>query len=241
MWVICKKEWNQFFNNITGYLAIAVFLLVLGLVLFVFPDTSILDFGYASLNYYFDVVPWVLMFLIPVITMKSFSEEFKSGTYEVLKTLPIKSTQLISGKILGCFFIVLIALLPTLIYYLSIQALSESVGVDTGAFIGSFLGLLFLATTFVSISVFASSLTNNIVVSFLTAVLLLLILYSGFEVVGNFIFNNSSNAYYVEMMGMKSHFKSISRGVIDSRDIVYFLSVLVFFLFLTNQKIKSHI
>lgn len=241
MWVICKKEWNQFFNSITGYLAIAIFLLVLGLILFVFPNTSILDFGYASLNYFFDIVPWVLMFLIPVITMKSFSEEFKTGTFEILKTLPIKSTHLVIGKLLGCFFIVLIALLPTLVYYFSIQSLSETVGIDTGAYIGSFLGLLFLSATYVSISLFASSLTNNMVVAFLAACLGLLIIFSGFEVIGNFLFENNSVSYYIEMFGMKSHYKSLSRGVIDIRDIVYFLSVIILFLVLTEQRVKKYI
>lgn len=241
MWVICKKEWNQFFNSITGYLSIAVFLFVLGLILFVFPNTSILDFGYASLNYFFDITPWILMFLIPVITMKSFSEEFKTGTFEILKTLPIKTSHLVLGKILGSFLIVLMALLPTITYYFSIQSLSETAGIDVGAYMGSFVGLLFLSATFVSISVFASSLTNNMVVAFLVATLFLLVIFFGFEVIGNYIFNNSSYSYYVEMLGMKSHYKSLSRGVIDTRDIGYFLSIIILFLFITEQRIKKYI
>src|SRR5690349_3215400 len=144
MWSVCKKELRQFFSSLTGYIAIIVFLLANGLVLFVFRD-NIFDFGYATLDKFFALAPWVLLLLIPAITMRSFSEEFKTGTFEILQTRPLSSSQIMAGKYAGSLVVVIIALLPTIIYFFSIQQLSGDAGIDTGATIGSYIGLFFLA------------------------------------------------------------------------------------------------
>src|SRR6478736_6510626 len=141
MWMICKKEWSQFFSSLTGYIALVVFLLLNGLIFFVFPDTSLLDFGYASLDGFFSMAPWVLLFLIPTITMRSLADEYKGGTFELLKTLPLTSSQIVWGKFFGVLLIVLLALIPTTVYAFSLQHLSASGGIDVGATIGSYIGL----------------------------------------------------------------------------------------------------
>src|SRR5687767_2040174 len=166
MWSVCKKELRQFFSSLTGYIIIIVFLLVNGLVLFVFED-NILDFGYASLDRFFQLAPWILLLLIPAITMRSFAEEFKTGTYEILQTRPLSRWQIVGGKYLGSLVVAGIALLPTIIYFFTIQRLSSNEGIDTGATIGSYIGLFFLAAVFTAIGIFASSITNNAVVAFI--------------------------------------------------------------------------
>src|ERR1700750_476038 len=143
MWAVCKKELRQFFSSLTGYIAIVVFLLLNGLLLFVFPDTDILANGYATLDKFFELAPWILLLLIPAITMRSLSEEFRTGTFEILQTKPLSRTRLVVGKYLACLLVVVIAVLPTLVYFLSIQRLSGQGGIDTGARIGSDIGLLF--------------------------------------------------------------------------------------------------
>src|SRR5690349_10514863 len=178
MWSVCKKELRQFFSSLTGYIAIIVFLLVNGLVLFVFDD-NILDFGYATLDRFFELAPWILLLLIPAITMRSFSDEFRTGTYEILQTRPVSRWQIVSGKFLGSYLVVIMALLPTLIYVICIQALAEQKGIDTGATIGSYIGLLFLAAVFTAIGVCCSSFTNNPVVSFIISAFACFLIYSG--------------------------------------------------------------
>jgi ABC-2 type transport system permease protein len=166
MWAVCKKEIRHFFSSLTGIIALAVFLLINGLFLFIFPDTSVFDFGYATLDKFFELAPFVLLFLIPAITMRSLSEEFKTGTYEILQTKPLKHLQLICGKYLGCLFIVVLALLPTIIYAISVQKLSiDNAGIDTGGTIGAYIGLFFLAAAFTAIGICCSSFTNNPVVA----------------------------------------------------------------------------
>src|SRR6185312_2922432 len=156
MWAICKKELRQFFSSLTGYIAIIVFLLVNGLMLFVF-DGNILDFGYATLDRFFELAPWILLLLIPAITMRSFADEFRTGTFEILQTRPLTRWQIVAGKYLGSLVVVLIALLPTIVYYFSIQQLSSTGGIDTGATIGAYLGLFFLAAAFTAIGICVSS------------------------------------------------------------------------------------
>jgi ABC-2 type transport system permease protein len=153
MWSVCKKEFRQFFSSLTGYIAIVVFLLLNGLFLFVFPDTNLLDFGYATLDKFFELSPWILLLLIPAITMRSLAEEFKGGTFEILQTKPLSRWQIVFGKYLGALLVVWIALLPTLVYVISIQQLSAEGGIDTGAIIGSYIGLLFLSAVFTAIGV----------------------------------------------------------------------------------------
>src|SRR5690349_13563384 len=182
MWSVCKKELRQFFSSLTGYIAIIVFLLVNGLVLFVFDD-NILDFGYATLDRFFQLAPWILLLLIPAITMRSFSEEFKTGTFEILQTRPLTRTQIILGKYLGSLTVVLIALLPTIIYIFSIQQLSSNEGLDIGATIGSYIGLFFLAAVFTAIGICCSSFSNNAVVAFIMALISCALFYYGFNAI----------------------------------------------------------
>jgi ABC-2 type transport system permease protein len=234
MWSICKKELRQFFSSLTGYIAIIVFLLVNGLMLFVFED-NILDFGYATLDRFFQLAPWILLLLIPAITMRSFADEFKSGTFEILQTRPLSRWQIVAGKYLGSLIVVLIALIPTIVYFFSIEALSSNEGIDTGATIGSYIGLFFLAAVFTAISVCVSSFTNNAVVAFIISLIACVLLYYGFNAISR-LFEGGAD-YYMEMLGIDFHYRSISRGVIDTRDIVYFLSVIFLFLAITDRNL----
>lgn len=236
MWSVCKKELRQFFSSLTGYIAIIVFLLVNGLVLFVF-DENILDFGYATLDRFFQLAPWILLLLIPAITMRSFSEEFKAGTYEILQTRPLTRWQIIGGKYLGSLIVVFIALLPTVIYIFSIQRLSSGAGLDMGATIGSYIGLFFLAAVFTAISICSSSFTSNAVVAFIASLIGCALLYYGFSAISRMPALANGADYYTEMLGIDFHYRSISRGLIDTRDVVYFFSVIFLFLTITNRNL----
>jgi ABC-2 type transport system permease protein len=239
MWSVCKKEFRQFFSSLTGYIAIVVFLLLNGLFLFVFPDSNVLDFGYATLDKFFSLAPWILLFLIPAITMRSFSDEFRTGTFEILRTKPLSTWQLVAGKFMGSFLVVFIALLPTILYAVTIDSLSVQGGIDMGGTIGSYIGLIFLSAVFIAISICCSSLTNNAVVAFILSAFVCFIVYSGFNAVSQIPSLESGADYYIEMLGIDFHYRSVSRGVIDSRDIIYFCSVIVFFLLFTNRNIAK--
>ncbi|HXB93997.1 MAG TPA: gliding motility-associated ABC transporter substrate-binding protein GldG [Puia sp.] len=239
MWAICKKELRQFFSSLTGYIAIIVFLLLNGLLLFVFPDTDILSFGYATLDKFFELAPWILLLLIPAITMRSFSEEFRMGTYETLQTMPLGRGLLIGGKWLASLIVVVIALLPTLIYFLCIQRLSGQGGIDTGATTGSYLGLLLLAAVFTSIGTWCSSWTTNPVVAFIVAAFACFLLYSGFGAVSALPVFAAGADYFIGMLGIDAHYRSISRGVVDLRDVLYSASVIFLFLFLTARHLAA--
>ena len=238
MWSVCKKEFRQFFSSLTGYIAIVVFLLLNGLFLFVFPDTNILDFGYATLEKFFELAPWILLLLIPAITMRSFADEFKGGTFEILQTKPLSRWQLVSGKYFGSLGVVLIALVPTIIDPISIgQLAAAGGGIDVGGTLGSYIGLIFLAAVFVAIGIACSSLTNNAVVAFIAGAFLCFVLYSGFNAVSRIPALQSGADYYVEMLGIDFHYRSVSRGVVDTRDLIYFLSITFFFLIVTNRNL----
>ncbi|MGQ0738609.1 MAG: gliding motility-associated ABC transporter permease subunit GldF [Bacteroidota bacterium] len=236
MWSVCKKELRQFFSSLTGYIAIIVFLLVNGLLLFVFQD-NIFDFGYATLDRFFQLAPWVLLLLIPAITMRSFAEEFKTGTYEILQTRPLSRRQIVGGKYLGSLAVVLIALLPTVIYIVSVQQLSSGNGMDMGATTGAYIGLFFLAAVFTAICICCSSFTNNAVVAFIAGVLGCALLYYGFNAISKLPALGSGADYYAEMAGIDFHYRSISRGLIDTRDVVYFLSLIFLFLIITSRNL----
>jgi ABC-2 type transport system permease protein len=236
MWAICKKELRQFFSSLTGYIAIIVFLLVNGLMLFVF-ENNILEFGYATLDRFFELAPWVLLLLIPAITMRSFAEEFKTGTFEILQTRPLTPWQITGGKYLGSLVVVIIALLPTIIYFFSIQALSSTEGIDTGATIGSYIGLFFLAAVFTAIGACTSSFTSNAVVAFIFSLIACALLYYGFDAISKLPAFSGGADYYIEMAGIDYHYRSISRGVIDSRDVIYFLSLIFLFLSITHRNL----
>ncbi|MBI2272708.1 MAG: gliding motility-associated ABC transporter permease subunit GldF [Bacteroidetes bacterium] len=237
MWMICKKEWQQFFSSLTGYIALVVFLLLNGLFLFVFPDTSILDFGYASLSSFFNLAPWILLFLVPTITMRSLADEYKTGTFELLKTLPLTPSQIVWGKFFGSLIIVVTALLPTLIYAVSVQQLSVTGGIDIGATAGSYIGLVLLGAVFTAIGICASSYTNNTVVAFIAAAFICFALYNGFDAISKLPVFNAGLDYYIEMLGINFHYRSISRGVVDSRDLIYFIGIIVLFLFITQRNL----
>ncbi len=238
MWAICKKELRQFFSNLTGLITIAVFLLLNGLILFVFPD-NILDYGYATLDRFFQLAPFILLFLIPAITMRSFSDEFRAGTFEILQTKPLTRSQIIGGKYFASLLVVIIAIIPTIIYAISVQKLSAVGGIDTGATIGSYLGLILLSAVFAAISIFSSSLTPNAVVAFVLGAFLCFLIYNGFEAISRIPAFEAGADYYIAMLGIDFHYKSISRGVIDTRDLVYFLSVISFFLLITNKNLLN--
>ena len=233
---ICKKELQQFFSSLTGFIAIIVFLLVNGLVLFVFSG-NILEGGYATLDQFFSFTPWVLIFLISAITMRSFSDEFRSGTYEVLGTKPLSRWQIVTGKFMGSFTVATIALLPTLVYYFAINSLASSTGIDAGAAAGSYLGLLLLTAVFTAIGICISSFTTNAVIAFILTLVTCIFIYFGFTAISQLAFLQGGSGYYIEMAGINFHYQSISRGVIDTRDVVYFLSLIFFFLILTFQNL----
>ena len=239
MWAVCKKELRQFFSSLTGYIAIVVFLLLNGLLLFVFPDTDILAFGYATLDKFFELAPWILLLLIPAITMRSLSDEFRMGTFETLQTTPLTRARLVLGKYLASFIVVVIALLPTLVYFLCIQRLSGAAGIDTGATTGSYIGLLLLAAVFTAIGTWCSSFTTNAVVAFIGAAFACFVLYSGFGAISALPVFAGGADYYIGMLGIDFHYRSISRGVLDSRDGLYFLSVIFLFLFLTSRHLAA--
>jgi ABC-2 type transport system permease protein len=239
MWAVFKKELRQFLSSFTGYIAMGVFLLVSGLFLFVFPETSVFSFGYATLDKFFELAPWILLLLIPAITMRSLSDEYRTGTFEILQTKPVTKWQIVLGKYLASLALVVIALLPTAIYIVSIQQLSSQQGIDGGATAGSYAGLFFLGAVFSSIGLCTSSFTSNPVVSFMAAAFLCFLLFSGFGAISLIPALATGADYYIAMIGIDFHYHSISRGVIESRDIVYFLSLIFFFLMLTKRNLTE--
>ena len=239
MYSICIKELNRFFSNLTGYIAIVLFLLVCGVFLFLLPDSSILNNNYASLSSFFEIAPWVFMFLIPAITMHTLSEEFKTGTFELLKTKPLTAWQIILGKYSAILIVILFVIIPTLLYVFTIKALATQAGIDAGGLAGSYVGLFLLAAVFAAVSLCCSGFTGNTVVAFLMSSFFCLILYFGFNALSKLPFFTGGADYYIEMLGMDFHYRSISRGVIDSRDVVYFLSVIFLSLLITVKKISN--
>ncbi|MDT0648376.1 gliding motility-associated ABC transporter permease subunit GldF [Zunongwangia sp. F260] len=240
MFAILNKEIQSFFSSPIGYLVIGIFLVVCGLFLFVFSgEYNILDNGFADVKPFFNLAPWIFTFLIPAITMKSFSEEKKQGTMELLLTKPIGLWQLISGKYLGALILVILAIVPSILYVLTIYQLGNPVGnLDVGATLGSYSGLIFLGGCYTAIGIFASSLTNNQIVAFIVAVFLCFLCYFAFEGLANYdLF--SSATYGLEYLGISYHYQSISRGVVDTRDIIYFFSLIFLFLKLTHLSLKS--
>jgi ABC-2 type transport system permease protein len=238
MIAILKKEINSFVASPIGYLVIAVFLLLNGLFLWLFKgEFNILDNGFADLSSFFLLAPWILIFLVPAVTMKSFADEKKQGTLELLLTKPISHLHIVFGKYLGALILILMALIPTLLYVYTISKLGNPEGnLDIGNVMGSYFGLLFLVAAYTAIGVFASSLTDNQIVAFISAVFICFFFYFGFEGLSNY--NLFGDAFYIEKLGMESHFKSMSRGVLDTRDIIYFLSVTALFITLTTLNIK---
>ena len=238
MLAILKKEFNSFFASSIAYLVVGVFLLVNGLFLWVFNDElNVLNAGFADLTSFFYFTPWLLLFLVPAITMKTFSDEFQTGTIEILKTKPITNFKIVLGKFFAVVLLIMIAIIPTFTYVYSINQLGNPIGnIDYGSTIGSYTGLFLLASSFASIGIFTSSISKNQIAAFLTGALIIFFFYFGFDAVANLF---GSLSYAVKLFGMNEHFKSISRGVLDTRDILYFFSIIVFFLFITKQKLTN--
>ena len=238
MLAIFKKEFNSFFTSTIAYLTIGIFLLINGLFLWVFDDDfNILNAGFADLTSFFYLAPWILIFLIPAITMKTFADEFRSGTIEILKTRPITNVTLVLGKFFAILTLLIIVLIPTFVYVYSIHELGNPVGnLDYGSISGSYLGLFLLASSFASIGIFTSTLSKNQVVAFLLGICMVFLFYYGFDAVSS-LFGDYS--YTIKLFGINEHYKSISRGVIDSRDVLYFMSIIIFFLFVSKQKLTN--
>ncbi len=231
---IFLKEVNEFLDSLIAYVVIGVFLIGIGLLMWVFPDTNVLDYGYASMEPLFSLGPYMFMFLIPAITMKSFAEEKRSGTIELLQTLPFRDSQIILGKFLAGFFLVLFSVLPTIIYYYSLSYLSNPVGnLDTPGIIGSYIGLVFLGGVFTAIGILASALTGNQIVSFILAAFLCFFFYAGFDAVAE-INLWADWSYYIAELGIMAHYTSISRGLLDFKDVVYFGSLMALMLLFTQ-------
>ncbi|MDB5140421.1 MAG: gliding motility-associated transporter substrate-binding protein GldG [Mucilaginibacter sp.] len=228
---ILKKEITSYLSSLVAYVTIGVFLLVLGLFLWVFPESSILDYGYAGLDSLFNTAPYLFMFLIPAITMRSLAEERKEGTFELLLTRPLADWQIILGKYLACLFIVFFALVPTLVYYYSVYVLGTPQGnIDTGGVIGSYIGLFLLGAGFAAIGLFASSISKNQIIAFTIAVFLCFFFYSGFDSLSRLLSLQELN---LQNLGITEHYESVSRGVLDTRDLAYFIILTGVFLCLT--------
>lgn len=240
MYALFKKEINGFLNSLIGYIVIIVFLVVIGLFLWVVPmQFNILDFGYANIDGLFILAPFVFLFLIPAITMRSFADERKSGTIELLMTQPLTDLQVILAKYFAGVVLVIFSLIPTIIYAISVYRLGLPPGnLDIGGMWGSYLGLLFLGSTFVAIGIFASSLSDNQIVSFIIAVFFCGFFYIGFELFYTFILSGKIGLA-IQSFGINAHYSSISRGVIDTRDLIYFISISVFFILLTKISLES--
>lgn len=227
---IGKKELRSFFSSPTGYIVIALFVIATALFLWIFPgEYNVFDNGYANLNGLFIMAPWLYLFLCPAITMRFFSEEKQQGTIELLFTKPLSKWAIVVGKSVAGWLLVVVALLPSLLWYWAVNRLADPVGnVDGGAFWGSFIGLLFLAMVYISIGVFSSAISNNQIVSFVIAAAISFLLFYGFELIGS-LFNNGAIDDLIKNFGINEHYKSISRGVIDSRDIIYFILLYMIF------------
>ncbi len=240
MFTLYKKELNAFLSSLIGYITIIVFLLINGLLLWVFQtDFNIADYGYAGIDGLFMLGPFVFMFLIPAITMRMFSEEKKTGTIEFLFTKPLADYKIVTAKFLAAFSLVIFSLLPTIIYYISVYNLGMPKGnIDTGATLGSYIGLFFLGAAFCGIGLFSSSITNNQIVSFIVAVCLCVFFYLGFETIFSLSLFGKVDLF-IKSLGISHHYSSMSRGVIDTRDILYFLSIITLFLMFTYIVLQS--
>ncbi|HEY0742388.1 MAG TPA: gliding motility-associated ABC transporter permease subunit GldF [Chryseosolibacter sp.] len=231
---ILAKEFSSFLNSLIAYIVMGVFLSAIGLLMWVFPETSVLDYGYADMFTLFSLGPYVFIFLIPAITMRSFAEEKKGGTLEILFTKPVSDWDIILGKYFACLLLVVLTLIPTVIYYFSISALGNPPGnIDTPGVIGSYIGLIFLAGAFCAIGILSSSITPNQIVSFILAAFLCYLVFAGFDSLA--MLNVwSADALLIKQIGLLYHYDSLGKGLIDSRDLVYFISVIAIILLVTR-------
>lgn len=240
MYALFRKEISNFLSSLIGIMVVVVFLLITGLFLWVFKsDFNIMTYGYATLDSLFILAPWVFLFLVPAVTMRSFAEERRTGTIEMLLTKPLSDWQIVGAKYLAGVTLVILALIPTFIYYISVSQLAMPAGnIDHGGIWGSYIGLFFLSATFVSIGIFCSSITNNQILAFILAVFLCGFFYIGFDMIYSMALFGRIDLF-IQQLGMSAHYSSMSRGVIDTRDLLYFLSVIVLFLSLTKLTLSS--
>ncbi|GAB3563942.1 gliding motility-associated ABC transporter permease subunit GldF [Spirosoma luteolum] len=239
MLAIFRKEINQFFSSPIAYIIMAVFLTALGLLLWVFPDTSVLDAGYANLTTFFSLTPYVLLFLVPAITMRAIADEVRTGTLEWLLTKPVGGWSIVGGKFLACWLLVALTLLPTLLYYVTLYTLGSPVGnIDSAGVFGAYIGLLLLAGVFVAIGLFASALNDNQVVAFVLGVFFCFLLYAGLGAAGALPLGRVS--YYLAYLSLDEQYRALGRGLVDSRNVVYLLSLTAFFLWLTVRRLSRN-
>lgn len=240
MLAIFKREITSFFTTATGILALGLFLAINGLLLWVFKGPyNVFDYGFADLSAFFMLSPFIFLFLIPALSMKSFSDEKKSGTLELLLMKPISPWELVLGKFFGVMVLGIIALVPTLVYVWCISVLGTETGnFDIGLVIGAYIGMILLLTAYTGIGLFASTLSENQIVAFLSAILLSLFAYLGFEAISGLLLDGGFSLF-VENLGMQAHYERMGRGIIDTRDVIYFISVAVFFLFLSVTRLKQ--
>lgn len=234
MITILLKEINEFLDSLIAYVVVGIFLTGIGLLMWIFPDTNVLDYGYASMETLFALGPYVFMFLIPAITMKSFAEEKRGGTIELLYTLPFKDLDIIGGKFFAGFILVILSIVPTIVYYFSLSYLGNPVGnIDSAGIVGSYIGLILLGGIFTAIGVFSSALTGNQIVSFILAAFLCFVLYTGLDAIASInIWSDAS--YFIAQLGILSHYEGLSKGLIDFADVAYFVSMIILILYFTR-------
>ena len=239
MWVIFKKEIRSFLGSFIAYIVMGVFLLLTGLFLWMIKGNNVFDLGVASLQVMFEVAPFILIFLVSAITMRSISEEKRLGTLEILTTKPIQDTQIIAGKFLASVALIVISIIPTLFYYYAVYQLASPVGnIDTGATLGSYIGLILLAACYASVGMFSSSLTDNQIVALISSMLLNFFFFGVLGMLGDISWLNVIGKS-LEWFGLEFHYNSISRGVIDTRDVIYFFGFILVFLGLTKIVFES--
>ena len=232
MYSIFRKEIHAFFSTLIGYIVIGVFLISIGLFMWVFSETSVLDYNFATMDQLFSIAPLVFLFLIPAITMRSFAEEQGNGTLEILYTKPLTTWQIVGGKYFANIVLVLFALLPTLIYYFSVYQLGSPKGnLDSGAIVGSYIGLIFLSGAFVAVGMFSSMLTNNQIVAFILGAFLCFFFHWAFSYLAMMPFFTGTFDLFIQKLGINYHYSSISKGLIDTRDLLYFVSVIFVFIY----------
>ena len=231
------KEVSSFLNSLIGYLVIVVFLTASGLIFWIFPDTNVLDYGFAEMNTFFSLTPYIFMFLLPAVTMRFIAEERKGGTMELLLTKPLTDWHIVTGKYLAACFLVVLALLPTLLYYFTIYQIGNPQGnVDSAGVFGSYIGLFLLGAVFAAIGLFTSSLTDNQVVAFLIGVFACFLLYVGIgSLAGLSVWGEGT--YFIQQLGLDYQYNALGRGLIDSRNVFYFVTLILFFLWLTKLRL----
>jgi ABC-2 type transport system permease protein len=240
MFSLFKKEVINFFSTFTGYLVMIVFILVNSLFLWIFPGSfNIPDNGYATLEPFFAISPWIFLFLVSAVTMRMLSEEKRMGTLELLMTRPLTELQIVLAKYFAAIILVLICILPSLIFFYSVYHLGSPIGnIDTGGTWGSYIGLFFLAAIYAAVGIFASSITDNQIIAFIISAIISALLYIGFDLLASLqVF--SMHEVLISAFGINAHYKSLSRGVIDSGDIIYFIGVAAIFLLLARTVLQS--